>query len=195
MLAKLLSRFEGRIEAPVEVTEVADGLISLGVQDRIIFSPEDMDPGKVRGAYYQYTTHGVMYGDPDLVSLIVYSQNLDLPWQRLVCCKELIHICDAAIEKTHEPDQVSELLDRLLGPLSTEDYGLADLAASVDKLAIYKALAFLFPAEARKVALSMLASGERRVEDVARWVDLPESLVEFVLDEGWPDIRSQLFDC
>ena len=109
---------------PVEINEVRDHLIKLGIQDEIIFSPEDMDPARVRGVLYKYTTHPGMYAPPDLVSLIVYSSRLSLEWQRVVCSKEIVHIFDPPAESAKTPEEVQEFLDKLLGPLSTDDFGL-----------------------------------------------------------------------
>jgi hypothetical protein len=35
-------------------------------------------------------------------------------------CKELIHSCDTDVERTNTEEEVTGLLDKLLGPLSTE---------------------------------------------------------------------------
>jgi hypothetical protein len=66
-------------------------------------------------------------------------------WQRLVCAKELIHVMDGNAEKTNTSDELQGLIDKIIGPLSTEDFGLADLMAAKDKLAIYQALGVIFP--------------------------------------------------
>ncbi len=187
-----MSEFSECKDLPIEVNEVADALIKHGIQDSIIFSREDTDPGKIRGIFYQYTTSPGVYCQPDFVTLIVYSSNVDLAWQRLICCKELIHVCDARIEKTDTQQEVSDLLEKILGPLSTEDYGLADMMAAVDKIALYQALAILFPAAARDSAREQL-SNQKTIEDIVKWVALPKQFVELVVSDDWPDIQNSLF--
>ena len=109
--------------------------------------------------YYQFTKRNGVYSDPLLCTLIVYSSKLSLDWQRLVCAKELIHVMDGKEEKTETAEELEGLIEKLIGPLSTEDFGLADLMAGKGKLAVYQALAVLFPDSARDDALKRIACG------------------------------------
>lgn len=195
MRKKLIENFSSRDALPIEVTEAVTFLVASGMQDEIILSPEDTDPGKVRGIYYQYTKSPGVYAAPDLVTLIVYSKNVDLAWQRLICCKELIHLCDGSREKTDKAEEVDSLVEKLLGPLSTDDYGLADLMAAVDRLALYQALAVLFPLSAREAARAEIANGKRTIEEIADWALLPSPLVAFVVSDAWVDVYKAILDC
>ncbi|WP_156392455.1 hypothetical protein [Rhizobium sp. Root482] len=179
-------------EMPLEVEDMAAELIKAGCQDRIIFSAADEDPAEIQGVFYQYTTKPGVYCSPDFITLIVYSKHLSVEWQRLVCCKELIHACDSEIEQTNTEEEVQALLEKILGPLSTEDFGLADLMAAKDKFAIYQALAILFPLSARDEARKAMSEKKRTLEQVAAWACLPSQLVELVLSDDWPKIRNDL---
>ena len=192
-LKNLLAAVADLHEMPVEVEDMASALIDAGCQDSIIFHPVDADAGTLQGVFYQYTTKRGVYAAPDFVTLIVYSENLSIDWQRMVCCKELIHACDKVAEQTNTPEEVQSLLDKVLGPLTTEDLGLPDLMALKDKLAIYQALAILFPLTARDQALEKIKQGVTP-EEIARWVCLPLPLVTMVLDADWPSIRQDLLD-
>lgn len=174
---------------PLEISELAAELVRVGCQDQITFIPVDVDPREVRGIFYRYTQHPRPYADPELVTLIVYSKNIPLDLQRIVCCKELIHTCDSDVERTNTEEEVQGLLDKLLGPLSTEDFGMADIMAAKDKLALYQALSIVFPDSAREQARELIAEGRKTVADVARWVCLPVGLVELVLGDEWLQIR------
>lgn len=192
MLARLVSHFAEAKELPIEIPDVRDAVISFGIQDQIICIPEQSDPGKCRGVYYQFTYRERLYGDTSLVSLIVYSANLDVPWQRVICAKEMIHIMDGQAEKTHTEEEVQGLIDKLLGPLSTEDYGLADLMAAVDKLALYRSLTFLFPDAARDDARAQIAEKKRTPEQIAQWASLPLPLSDLVISDDWPELKKEL---
>ncbi|MGA1801109.1 hypothetical protein [Rhizobium sp. HT1-10] len=196
MYLKNLLAAAGKLEGnmPVEIEELASELVLAGFQDSIIFHPEDVDPATVQGVFYQYTTHSGVYSAPEFVTLIVFSQHLDMAWQRLVCGKELIHVCDTAAEQTNTEDELEALLDKVLGPLSTEDFGIADLMAAKDKLAIYQALAILFPLRAREEARAHLNAGSRTVEQVALWAALPVPLVNLVVSDDWPSFYEFLVD-
>lgn len=191
-LTRLVAAFTQARELPIEIPEVRDVVVSFGIQDKIICIPEASDPGKCRGVYYQFTTRDGVYADPILTSLIVYSGNLDVPWQRVICAKEMIHIMDAQAEKTRTQEEVQGLLDKLLGPLSTEDYGLADLMAAVDKLALYQSLIFLFPDLARDDARAQIAAHTRTPEQIAVWAALPLPLSNLVIGDDWPDLKKIL---
>ncbi len=194
LIQNLAKNFETRVKLPIEIFEVRDAVVRLGIQDSIIFSGEDMDPANCRGAFYQYTQRAVVYGEPELVSLIVYSQHLTIPWQRMVCCKEIMHVLDKQEGKTNKKEEVVALAEKLLGPLSSEDYGLADFMAATDRLALYQGLAVLFPLAARTQALDKVKK-TKTVAEIAEWASVPEPLVNFVLDPAWPKLRDQILDC
>jgi hypothetical protein len=202
MLIKHLAKhFEDRVTLPIEIPEIRDAVVALGVQDDIVFSDEDMDPALCRGAFYQFTSKVAPYAPSDLISLIVYSRQLEIPWQRMVCCKETVHVLDKAEGRTNKPDEVLALVDKLLGPLSNEDYGMADMMAASDRLALYQGLAVIFPPAARLNALKKIEKAESEqaknaaMEQIAEWASVPLPLVRFALLEGWPSVREQILDC
>jgi len=188
-LAKLIQQFSGVAELPVEIPEIRDAVVNLGFQDDIIFHPEPIDPAKLRGIFYQYTLRDPPpYGDQRLCTLIVYSGVLSVDWQRVVCGKELVHVMDARVAHTRTADETNNLLIKLLGPFSTEDFGLADFVAAKDKLALYQILPVLFPEAARKAA----ASSEKTVEEIATWACLPLPLTRLVMTDDWPAIEKEI---
>ena len=99
---------------------------------------------------------------------------------------------DARVEKTKTPEEVEGLLEKLLGPLSTEDFGLADFMAAKDKFALYQCLPILFPEAARARAAEKLKAGEKTIEQIADWALLPVPLARLVMTDGWPAMRRQL---
>jgi hypothetical protein len=192
MFSRLIAHFSETTELPIEIQDIRAKIVELGIQDEIKFFEHDIDPGKLRGVYYQYTRRDGVYGDPVLCSLIVYSSRLSVDWQRVVCCKEMIHILDGQAERTKTPEEVHGLVDKLLGPLSTEDFGIADFMAAKDRLALYQALMLLFPAAARREAVERLASGEVDIESIAKWACLPTVLTKVVMSDDWPELSREL---
>jgi hypothetical protein len=191
-LLRVLKHFESVQELPIEIPEIRDVILAMGFQDSIVFVPcQKMDPAKLRGAFYQYTTHPGIYAAPEFRTLIVYSAKLAKDWQRLVCAKELIHVLDGKAEKTKTEDELQGLIDKLIGPLTTEDFGLADIMAAKDKLAIYQALAVLFPDAARTDALTQKKAG-KSTEDIADQASIPPRFVELVLREEWPSLKNDI---
>ncbi len=192
MLKKIIDKTSNLTVLPIEVSDVKDIIIGCGVQDTIIFEPQDADPKELFGVYYQYTTSPGVYAPPDFTTLIIYNNNVSLEWQRIICCKEMVHFCEKEFEQTNTQEEVMGLLNRLLGPLSTEDYDVADLMASNDKLALYQALGILFPAAARTQAKEASNDESKTISEIARWVCLPESLVKLVLIPEWPDLFEKI---
>lgn len=192
MLNKLVESFAGRVELPIEVDEIVDAIKDLGWQDEIYLFPVDSDPTRVRGAFRQFTYQKAVYGEPQLVTHIVYSKNVSLAWQRVISVKELVHIYDSVAAKTDTEEEVSQLLDRLVGPLSSEDYGLVDLQAAKDRLALYQALPLLLP----KAALKIARENGLAPELVAERACMPIELVSLILSDEWQDLNGVLYyDC
>ncbi|MDI7923420.1 hypothetical protein [Ferirhizobium litorale] len=192
-LKNLVAAVEQIDQMPIEVEEMAAKLVEAGCQDKIIFHPADEDPDEFQGVFYKYVVRHSTYADPEFTTLIAFSKHLPIEWQRMVCCKELIHTCDSSVEKTDSPEEVEALLEKVLGPLSTQDFGLADVMAAKDKLAIYQALAILFPPKAREQAVAGLAAG-MRIEEIAAWAGLPRALVSFACSEDWPAVMHELIE-
>jgi hypothetical protein len=185
MLNSVIQRFAMRVELPIEVSEIAAAIIEEGVQDEIHFVPVEADRSQIHGAFARFRYRPRVYADPIWVTHIPYNSNDSLPWQRVTCCKELVHIFDREIECTDTEEEVPEFIEKLLGPLSTEDYGIADLMAGKDKLALYQCLPLLLPRAALLVAREAVQSGRKTVEEVAEWAQMPVGLVRMMLGEQW----------
>lgn len=194
MYLELVEHFQSQDTLPIEAEDIAAKLVELGCQDSIRFCPEDIDPGELKGAIYQYTVRPGVYSPPEFVTLIVYSQNLPTDWQRVVCAKELVHVCEGSVGRTDTPEEVEGLLEKILGPLSNEDFGLSDLMASIDKLAIYQAIDLLFPLAARHDARRALDEGTADFHDIVDWVQIPAVFVKMVLADEWLEFRAILHD-
>jgi hypothetical protein len=192
-LERLISCFQDVTELPVQIPEVRDAVVGIGIQDQIIFCPDpSLNTAVLRGIFHQFTHRPQMYGDPQRCSLVVYAAALDLPWQRVICCKELVHILDNEVERTSSLDELDGLLTRLLGPLSTEEFDIFDIMATKDRLAMYQALPIMFPFKARDRALERLKSGEMSLEEIAAIAELPFNLVRLILSADWPKLFKDL---
>ncbi|MGA8169563.1 MAG: hypothetical protein WB816_01805 [Methylocystis sp.] len=193
MLEKIIAEFSEVSELPIEITEVRQAILRNGVQDRIVFCPDEaMDQTKLIGAYYQYTRRDGLYGDTELVSIIVFCSKLEVSWQRMICCKEMVHILDDDAEKTDTLEELDGLLTRLLGPLSTGDFNIFDIMATKDRLALYQAIPLLFPMTARNNAVEKLKRGECSVADIAEAAVMPKQLIEIALRDEWPRLLRDL---
>ena len=181
MLKGLIDHFKGETNLPIEVGEIANKIIEMGYQDEIHLFPVDCDPTMVRGVYTQFRYSGAPYSDARWVTHIAYCQNVTLEWQRVICAKELVHIFDPTVAKTDTEEEVSALLDQLVGPLSTEAYGLADLMAAKDRLALYQCLPILLPNASLDIAREEVRAGRKSEQDVANWAAIPLQFIQLML--------------
>ena len=179
-------------ELPVEITELTAVLVQAGVQDEIYLRPVDTDPSSLRGAIRQFRYHQEAYGEPVWVTHIVYSQNSPREWQRITCAKEIVHLFDRDIEKTDTIEEVMGLIDKLVGPLTTEDFGVVDIQAAVDRFAVYKCLPLLLPKAALAEAKLCIKNGELSVTDVAAAACMPPELVTIMVGDQWDEITRLL---
>ncbi len=192
-LNRLLNHFSIQDNMPVELNEVRDFIVSdLCVQDRIVFCKEDMDQNKLRGLYYQYTQRNGVYADPELHSVVIYCSKLSIDWQRLICCKELVHIFDKQVEKTILKDDISGLAEKMLGPLSTESFGKIDIMATKDRFAMYIALGILFPEAAINRAKKAIAAKLETVDTIAEKVALPKEFVLLAMKDDFKPLLDTL---
>ncbi|WP_284263104.1 hypothetical protein [Roseicyclus amphidinii] len=194
MLRELIEHFSEVEELPIEIDDIVAKIMDLGFQDEIFLFGADTDPTQVRGAFHQFTYRDGVYADPRLVTHIVYSQRVSLPWQRVICAKELVHIFDPLAAKTDTEEEASLLLDRLVGPLSSEDYGMVDLQAAKDRLALYQALPLLLPHKALTIARDAVQADRATVEQVATWACLPAEFVRLMLSDDWRELNGVLSD-
>ena len=194
MIKKIIYKVQNLQKFPVEICDVVDILIENGIQDNIIIDFFDKPVEELRGVCYQYTVSPGVYVPPDFVSLIAYNKNLSLNWQRITCCKELVHVCERQFERTNSLELVEGLLEKLVRSRSSEDFGLSDYMATKDRLGVYLALGILFPISARKQAEKAISDGTASVSLVAEWACIPEPLIKIALLPEWPEIFNSLTD-
>ncbi len=194
LLKKLIERLDISTLMPVEISDVIEEIKKIGIQDEINFIPCDLEPEKLQGIYYQCTYQNAVYGDPILVTNIVYSNKVSPDLQRIISCKELIHIFDKNVAKTKTEEDIDGLLDKLLGPFSTEGFDIHEIMATADRIAYYQAAAILFPNAARSEAIQKLNEGKITIDQIAVWVSLPKKLCTLVLSDKWPDIKAVLLN-
>ncbi len=194
MFRKLVEEFQNITSLPVEIPEICQAIVRLGAQEKVFISPEEMDTGKLKGVFYQYIERSGVYSDPERVTIIVYPANVNLEEQRAICAKELVHLCDKQVRKVKEPEQVRDLVSKLLGPSRSNGIDFADAIAATDILAQFQAMSLLFPQAARLIARQKIASGERTLEDIYKLVCAPTKLIDMMLEPEWDAISETLID-
>lgn len=118
---------------------------------------------------------------------IQYADFLPTCWQRLVCCKELIHYLDPIEQRVSTDPAFQRLVERIVLPVEMYD---ANDGMSVwnDRLGIWHALAVLFPWACRQLYEAPLRDGKMTLEEIAGEVDLPVEYVAVVMHEDWAHV-------
>ena len=189
MLHDLIHRFAAVIDLPVEVDEVVECITDMGVQDEIYLFPADMDIELIRGAHRRFTYHKTPYGDPQFVTHAVYPENVDVEKQRVIAVKELVHIFDDTLASTGTDDEVCQLLDKLTGPHSGDDFDLAHFQATKDGLAFFHALQLLLPEAALENASKATKNGTMAHDDIAKRACLPVGCITLMLSDRWDELK------
>jgi hypothetical protein len=195
LFKNLQAKFDGRIELPIEVQDICDALVEMGYQDDIRVVEEEMDLTQLLGTYVQFTEPNGVYGEPNWVSLIVYPSNVGPLLQRQICAKELVHVCDAHVSKTKEPNEIMELAQVLCGRASVDDgLQISSMKVAADILAQSKGLMLLFPKAARVIARQQVADGTTTLEKLEQTIQIPKATIEDMLEEDWEVIADLLSD-
>lgn len=191
-IKKLIDFFSTFSIFPVELTDVRDQIVEeYKVSDEIEFLTVDVDMAALRGLHYRYQKKDAA-GKITTHSLIIVNKNLPIAEQRVVGCKEMIHILDEKMFRTSTPDAVALLASRLLVPAAKADFGVADLAVIKDQWAEYQALAVLFPEEARDEFFALYTASKITVDEISSRLVLPKDKVAFVMTTAWPKLLKAL---
>ena len=196
MLRRVLEAVDqfGLDQFPVEVDDICTIMVNLGIQDRIQCDAQSFKDEALLGMYYQYRERHVPYGDPQQTSQVIYSADVGIAHQRLICVKELVHICDSAQQQTMTPEELEKLLNVLLAGKEAPDFGLSNYQATKDKIALYEAVALLFPKTPRAHEKRALETSEKTITEIARDACLPEDVVSFVMTDEWELLRQELYE-
>lgn len=193
LFKNLQAKFDGRTELPIEIQDICDALVEMGYQDDIRVVPETMDLTQLLGAYAQWREPNGAYSESKWVSLIVYPSNVDLQSQRLICAKELVHVCDSHVAKTYDPKDIMELAE-VLSNRGTIPAGLqiTSMKVAADVLAQGKALMLLFPKASRIIARQQIKDGKLSLDDLEGLSQIPRQTLEDLLDPEWEEVAELL---
>ena len=193
LFKNLQAKFDGRTELPIEIQDICDALVEMGFQDDIRVVSEEMDLTQLLGTYVQWREPNGMYGEAKWVSLIVYPSNVERMTQRLICAKELVHVCDAHVAKTNDPKDIMELAEVLSNKGTIPDgMQITGMKVATDVLAQGKALMLLFPKASRIIARQQINDGSLSIDMLEEICQIPRRTLEDLLDPEWEEIANLL---
>lgn len=190
-IADVIRHFSIRAEVPVEVDEVVELFVSTGIKDHIFFWSIESDVEILRGKmkHWEYPTP-----DGAIVSCldVDISKNLDERWQRLVSCKELLHLLDPLGARVSDASTYGRLVEKVILPANLQDPFTDGHQVNSDRVAELQATAVLFPIAARELLHGPYQAKKLSIEDIVRLVDLPPRYVAYVMSDVWEGIHDML---
>ena len=191
-VGRLITFFSMFTKIPVYVEDVRDQMVEMGIQDEITLVPMDVPPQHLLGMLVRYRESG-LYGNTKNCALVFYNENVSRDVQRLVCCKELMHLFDNQSALTNSRDDFYALIDGVIdlskalnGPLGAAPQSI------LDHLALVMGLAVLFPHEIRDDVIAAHNASRMSVGDIAEEFDIPAQYVPFLLTKEWDSLRETL---
>lgn len=191
LIQQLLEHFDKVTTLHVDVNDVRDHLIAIGVQDEIEFRFVKMDATKIRGLLHRYTRSSGVYGEPVLCSDIIIPVDMgdeQEAWQRLVAVKELIHIIDCDSLTAQSEAAIDNLFEQFsLPPELRAPHDDTPIKKSFlnDRVRIYFALAVLIPLACRQALRPLYRDGRLSVREIAEIARVPARYIGGVMDEDF----------
>jgi hypothetical protein len=173
----------------VPVRKIRDHMIQrLGIKDRILFVGVEIDVNVLRAFIHAYKEKEIKGSAlrPMACADIHYDRRQPIEWQRLVCCKELLHLMDPADYKIKTPEHVKKQIERIALPPGMETIRTDGMRVWGDRLADLQAIALLFPMAARQVLMEKV--DQIGPENIARIAKLPEKYVRWVMSPQWDEM-------
>lgn len=191
LIAKFVYVFSGRNDVAIEPEDdVLKAILEFGCKDEVYFFPDPgMNPGIVRGfiEHYEYPVET----EKVRCALITYSAQMPHDWQRLVACKELLHILDPIEACDKNEAEIEHLMSKIVLPPEMQDptdgYGVL-----TDRVMLAYAVAVLFPMGARTLYLKLMEAGQITLADIAEEVGIPFMYVQWVMSPVWPEYHERL---
>lgn len=190
-VTRLVSAFAAPTHLPVEIPEVAAAIREMGFVDHIVFKPFDEDPEHLLGMLVRWTSR-YAYGGEVTHAAVCYNQNVCPYEQRLICCKELVHILDPKPFTVSTKEGVSDLIDRLLGKLIVDEITILDAKATFDRAGTYQALAVLFPQGYRDNFITEIDAHNMSIGRISEILELPSAYVQLVLSDEWEGLKQSI---
>lgn len=188
----LVSHFATRDVLPIPVDDIV-GWITARTDHKIIrFHPVPRAKKAYRGAFRRraVATQLGYDGDPEIITDILYGEDLPSDWKRLVIVKEVTHVFDPEPSRVDSEDKVRRLVPAvMLSELGKSPF----LPAMEDHLGVLKALTLLLPKDARAKLKTAVDERRRSVLDVATYAAVPATYVDIWLRFG-DEIEGRLCD-
>ena len=189
---KVSQHFDGLGKVPVDVQDVLNWINAHLPDDVIKIHGIDVAPDQLRGGIVS-TTEKIepLPGSaikPWREHRIAYSTQMSPEMQRLVVCKELLHVFEPPTVQTDDPEKVLALA-QALRPEEGAESGMGAAAATADNISQWNAITVLFPYGYWEVCVKAFKERTMTLEQIAETLEMPPSYVAVTLKDNWPKLR------
>lgn len=169
---------------PVRLSDIRDHILESCDVHEIIRYGVDIDPNILRGALRLFR-HRPPYASDDIITAhIVYSKHLDEEYQRIVCCKEMLHLANGHEFTARTADQVTQLIEQIVLPIEAARLP----AVQDDHAGVLRALTVLLPRD----AIARLKELEVPAEDVAIMARVPLPYAKLAMSKHWERVLDSI---
>jgi hypothetical protein len=187
----LIKTFSKWTTGPIDIMDhVVPEFVKLGVKDEMYFwADSKLDPKIIRGTIQHWEWPKSEDGPKVNCADITYAATMPHEWQRLVCCKEILHILDSELTRSSKYEQIENLIEKIVIPPDLQDPFTDGIHALTDRVAVHYAAAILFPLAARAIFLPKYEKHQLKVAEIAGRMEIPERYVRLVMSDQWPQIH------
>lgn len=189
----LYSHFSKSSVLPISVDDIRNWIEKTQYCDEIELHLADIDPTILRGEICTFRRQDAPYQTAKDVARIVIAKNQSLCWQRLVYCKEMIHLCDKDYFRTNK-ESIEKLAENLLFPGGWETAGDEKIESTKDMLTIYQAVMLLAPEDTVDHFRPKFISGELSRLELANIYRIPEYYIDLLFAPEFGSMRDRLKD-
>jgi hypothetical protein len=185
---KFLELFSQIETLPVDLDDhVLPELMKLGVTDEIYPFYDSKLPSGALSGLFVHENIPWEGGTLKRMATIHYGPNPE-EMQRLVACKECLHLLDPENCRVNTPEDLKHLISKIVLPPELVDANGDGYNVFTDRMAILQAVAVLFPLAARDILLPAYKAGKIDLEAIAELAELPTPVVVLVMSDEWPKI-------
>jgi hypothetical protein len=191
-VAKLIQKFSTREALPVPIDDVIAEIVARGIKDEIYpFWDVNLDMTILRGYITHYEYPANANGQVRRVAQITYAK-MGHEWERLVCCKELLHVLDPERYRVSSAEAIIELVEKIALPADLVDSKTDGLPVLSDRVAMTEAAAVLFPLAAKNIIAPHYSDGTISLAEIADAAEIPVRYAALVMSDGWEKLHDLL---
>lgn len=185
-IQELVLQLSGREVVPIDADDDIVPLVSAGLTLDIYTFAVDMETGVLRGkmSLWEWSDENSVPPTEHHCLDIHYAKSLPNDWARLVCVKELIHLCDPIEATVMTEAGLDRLINKIVLPPAMQSAEDGDGVWN-DRTGIMHALAVLFPWACRELLMTPFKEGKLSIDEIAKLVDIPVEYAAVVMDDIW----------